>query len=197
MAVSLPVSLSSESTSQASPCGQMCLLLPPPCPPPPPRPYSFPSSTSFSSAEAQRYCAIARCVIVRCEGPSWFLSSSPPSSSSSPPLWGSSGRPRPCEAPGTHEKVSGRQCVLWWWCREKGRVGGSVTASYSRRLSPCGTGSWSLRTSPLFRAPVTSGEEQSRQTTGDKRRGEKGEGRGGTGATWSLHTLSHHSVHGW
>lgn len=53
--------------------------------------------------------AIARCGNGRCEGLSWFLSSSPLSSSSSPPPSGSSGKPRQCEAPKADETGRDRQ----------------------------------------------------------------------------------------
>lgn len=58
---------------------------------------------------APRCGAIARCGNGRCEGLSWFLSSSLLSSFSSPPPSGSSGRPQQCEAPKGDEKGRERE----------------------------------------------------------------------------------------
>lgn len=57
-----------------------------------------PSFFVLCSPQALKSGAIARCGSGRCEGLSWFLSSSLLSSSSSPPPSGSSGKPRQCGA---------------------------------------------------------------------------------------------------
>lgn len=88
----------------------------------------------------------------RCEGLSWSLSSSPPSSSSSLPPSGSSWKPRRCAAPA----VRGR-------CLTNNLISTGVIARLarsmcdSRRPALCGMDSWSLGFSPWFPAPVTSG----------------------------------------
>lgn len=64
------------------------------------------------SPHALRCGAIARCGSGRCEGLSWFLSSSLLSSFSSPPPSGSSGKPRQCEAPKGAEKEGEKERAL-------------------------------------------------------------------------------------
>lgn len=63
------------------------------------------------SPHALTCSAIVRCGSGRCEGLSWFLSSSLLSSSASPPPSGSSGKPRQCEAPEADERDGFKEAV--------------------------------------------------------------------------------------